>query len=457
MSEILDASFRDPAGFLFERDGRLFRQVNKVYQRTFEALEEGGLFQALVEKKLLVPYSKVDIPSVTDSAFCVIEPERLPFISYPYEWSFSQLKHAALLTLQIQSIAMEYGFSLKDASAYNVQFIQGRPVFIDTLSFEPLPEGKPWVAYKQYCQHFLAPLALMSHTDIALQQLLRNNIDGIPLPLASKLLPFGTRCRFSLLVHIHLHAKSQKFHADKAIKAGKPFSLHSFKAVLDGLQSAINKLEWRPGGTEWGDYYEANNNYESSSLELKETVVREFLANANPRSVWDLGANTGRFSKIAAEFAEFVCAWDIDPACVENAYLSLRDESLQQNIYPLLLDLSNPSPAIGWANNERLSFVERGGADLVMALGLVHHLVISNNVPMRKLAAFFATIGNHIIVEFIPKEDSQVAKLLGTREDIFPEYERQCFERDFGDYFSIQQSRKIDGSTRTLYLMSRTP
>jgi ribosomal protein L11 methylase PrmA len=455
MSEILDASFRDPSGFLFEIEGRLYRMVNKVYQNTFEALEESGLFQALIKKQLLVPHSRADTPSATDSAYCVIEPQRLPFISYPYEWSFSQLKDAALLTLRIQSIAMEHGFSLKDASAYNVQFLQGKPIFIDTLSFESLPEGKPWIAYRQFCQHFLAPLALMAKTDISLQQLLRNNIDGIPLQLASKLLPFGTGLRFSLLVHIHLHARSQKSHADKIIRVEQSFSLHSFKAVLDSLRTAINKLVWLPKGTEWDDYYEANNNYESRSLELKETLVRDILAEVKPQTVWDLGANTGRFSKIAAELSEIVCAWDIDPACVEKMYLSLRQESQQQNIYPLLLDLSNPSPAIGWANKERFSFVERGGADLVMVLGLIHHLVISNNVPMRKLAAFFATIAKHIIIEFIPKEDSQVIKLLSTREDIFPEYERQHFERDFGDYFSIQKSTNIDGSARTLYLMSR--
>lgn len=455
MSEILNASFRDPSGFLFEREGRLYRQVNKDYQETFEALEESGLFQALTEQQLLVPHSRADTPSATDSAYCVVEHQRLPFISYPYEWSFSQLKDAALLTLRIQVIAMEHGFSLKDASAYNVQFLQGKPIFIDTLSFEPLPEGKPWIAYRQFCQHFLAPLALMACKDISLQQLLRNNIDGIPLPLASKLLPFSTRLRFSLLVHIHLHARSQKSHADKAISVEKTFSAHSFKAVLDSLRTAIKKLAWQPEGTEWDDYYEANNNYESRSLELKGTLVRDFLAEVKPRSVWDLGANTGRFSKIAAEHSEFVCAWDIDPACVEKMYLSLRQETQQHNIYPLVLDLSNPSPAIGWANNERYSFVERGGAELVMALGLIHHLVISNNVPLRKLAAFFATIANHIIIEFIPKEDSQVIKLLRTREDIFPEYERQHFERDFGDYFSIRKSSNIEGSSRTLYLMSR--
>jgi ribosomal protein L11 methylase PrmA len=453
MREILDSSFRDPSGFLFRSEGKLYRQVNRCYSDTFKALEESGLFKSLFHQKLLISHSDTNVSAVTEDAWRVIQPAELPVISYAYEWSFSQLKDAALLTLQLQELAMEKGFSLKDASIYNIQFLDGKPVFIDTLSFEKYREGKPWIAYKQFCQHFLAPLALMSKTDISLQQLLRTNIDGVPLELASKLLPLSTKFSFSLLVHIHWHAKSQSIHADKTIKSDRPFTKHAFMALLDNLKSSIGKLEWSATGTEWNDYYAANNNYDPTALNQKEAMVGAYIQEVKPFSVWDLGANTGRFSHIAAEHSGYVCAWDIDPACVENNYRALAS-SQRKNVYPLLLDLCNPSPAIGWANSERDSFRGRGGVDLILALGLIHHLVISNNLPLTRVAAFLAEMGDNLVIEFVPKSDSQVIKLLRNREDIFPDYEQESFEHCFSGHFDIRSSQKIPGSERTLYLMA---
>lgn len=453
MADIQDASFRDPDGFLFERDGILYRQINRGYRETFEALEQSGLLRDLIDRGLLVSHRDIDEPGITADADRVIQPQRLPVISYPYEWSFSQLKDAALLTLQIQELALDAGFSLKDASAYNIQFFEGRPLFIDTLSFEPLPEDRPWVAYRQFCQHFLAPLALMANTDIALQQLLRSNIDGIPLDLASKLLPLKTRFRFSLLVHIHLHARSQARHADKAITRKAKFSTHAFRALLDNLKSTIAKLQWRAEGTEWGNYYEANHNYEADNLEIKSAMVEQHVAQVAPQRVWDLGANTGRFSAVAAAHSQSVCAWDIDPACVEQHYLDLKKAG-STNIYPLLLDLANPSPAIGWANRERMSLRERGGVDLVLALGLVHHLAISNNLPLDRVAAFLADMGSNLVIEFVPKSDSQVQRLLRNREDIFVDYHREGFEQSFSACFDILSAEEIGDSGRILYRLS---
>jgi len=449
----VDASFRDPAGFLFYREGELFRQVNRSYQEDYDLLISSELYDALTGPSLLIPHQEVQAtPSQPDCAYKIIKPSLIPFISYPYEWSFSQLKDAALATLAIQKKALQFGMSLKDCSAYNIQFIGSSPVFIDTLSFERYREGEPWVAYRQFCQHFLAPLALMSCRDIRLNQLLRVYIDGIPLDLAAVLLPVKTRFSFSLLSHIHLHARSQKRHAGEAVKrSGNKVSKMAFRGIVDSLESLIRKLRWKPGGTEWADYYEATN-YSVEAQAEKQRLVSEYLACVQPKMVWDLGANTGVFSRLATGVGALTVAYDVDPAAVEKNYLKAREED-ESALLPLVLDLTNPSPGLGWENRERMSLIERGPADLVLALALVHHLAISNNLPFFKIVNFFRKICRDLIIEFIPKEDSQVQRLLASREDIFPDYNRECFEKAFVEYFIIERSEKISDSERTLYLM----
>ncbi len=450
-----NASFRDPSGFLFQRDGILYRQINRSYQDDYDLLMSSGLYGRLIKAKKLIPHEEVDIaPPVTELAYRVIRPEQVSFISYPYEWSFSQLKDAALLTLSIQKTALEYGLSLKDASAYNIQFHNGRAILIDSLSFEAYQEGKPWVAYRQFCQHFLAPLALMSLVDVRLSQLLRVYIDGIPLDLASALLPFRSRLQFGLLAHIHLHASAQKRYSNAPERARgqtRQVSKMGLTGLIDSLQKTVKSLAWRPSGTEWGDYYDATN-YTREAFDHKIQIVKEFMAAIQPRQVWDLGANTGIFSRLAAETGILTISCDIDPAAVEKNYQEMR-KNKETRLLPLVLDLTNPSPGIGWGNEERESFIQRGPVDAVMALALIHHLAISNNVPLPGVAEFFARLGNWLIIEFIPKEDSQVQRLLATREDIFPAYHQAGFEEAFGACFSIESAHPIQGSRRILYLM----
>jgi len=403
----------------------------------------------------LIPHEEIPAESARpDWCYKIIKPETVSFISYPYEWSFSQLKYAALTTIRIQKKSLDFGMSLKDCSVYNVQFMKGKPIFIDTLSFERYREGTPWVAYRQFCQHFLAPLALMSYRDVRLGQLFRIHLDGVPLDLASAILPFRTRFKFSLLSHIHLHAKSQTHFADRQMDTSRhKVSRLGLLGIIDNLESAVKKLKWHPGGTEWGDYYE-DTNYSSDAFQHKRQIVAELLDKVSPKNVWDLGANTGIFSRIASNKGIPTISFDIDPAAVEKNYLECRRKD-ESNILPLLLDLTNPSPGIGWQNQERPSLIERGPADTVLALALIHHLAISNNVPLIKIADFLASICDSLIVEFVPKSDSQVQRLLSTREDIFPRYEQQAFEADFGQYFAIHSSVGIRGSERTLYLMKR--
>jgi len=449
----IKSSFRDPSGFLFFHEGVLYRQINEIYKEHYDHLMSSGLYDALVKDGLLIPHEEI----ITDhlqknTAYKIIKPEKIAFISYPYEWCFSELKDAALTTLKIQKISLDFGMTLKDSSAYNIQFRNSKSVLIDTLSFEKYREGQPWVAYRQFCQHFLAPLALMSYTDIRLNQLLRTYIDGVPLDLASSLLPVRTRFSFALLSNIHLHAKSQKHFADKTLKENnRKMRRLSFLGLIDNLESATKKLKWQAHGTEWADYYNVSN-YSSEAFQQKKQIVAEFIDIVNPKKVWDLGANTGSFSRIAGNKGIPTIAFDIDPAAVEKNYLECVKNS-ETNILPLLLDLTNPSPGIGWANEERLSFISRGPIDMVLALALIHHLAISNNLPFRYIADFLHRMCRYLIIEFVEKEDSQVQKLLHTREDIFDNYTKKYFENSFQDYFLIRKYKEITNTKRTLYLM----
>ena len=454
-NESIPSSFRDPSGFLFHQDGSIYRQVNIIYKENYDYLIKSGLYKSLVNTDLLIPHKEVDIEyASSDEAYKIIKPEPIQFISYPYEWCFSQLKNAALTTLRIQIKALEFGMSLKDCSAYNIQFRKGKFIFIDSLSFEKYREDEPWVAYRQFCQHFLAPLALMSYRDIRLNQLLRVYIDGVPLDLASSLLPFHTRFKFSLLSHIHLHAKSQRYFADKIVNtSSRKMSRLSFTGLIDSLKTLVNKLNWQPQATEWANYYE-DTNYSEDAFQHKKQLITEFLDKINPKTVWDLGANVGIFSRIASTRGIQTISFDIDPVAVEKNYLECV-ENRELNILPLLLDLTNPSPGIGWENQERMSILERGSADTVFALALIHHLSISNNLPLYKIANFFSKICNSLIIEFVPKSDSQVQRLLTTRKDIFPNYTQKTFESEFGKYFTIQNSMKVKDSERILYLMRK--
>jgi len=449
----ISGSFRDPSGFLFLKNGLIFRQINLDYKKDYDFFIKSGLYRELVKSGLIIRHKEVGIQyKKSDKAYKIIKPEKIDFVSYPYEWSFSQLKDAALLTLKVQRKALEFGMSLKDCSAYNIQFKKGEPVFIDTLSFEKHKERKPWSAYRQFCQHFLAPLALMSHKDIRLNQLFRIYIDGIPLDLSVSLLPLHSRFSPSLFIHLYLHSKSQKYFSNKKInKKSGEFSKNALLGIIDSLEKAVKKTEWKIKKTEWADYYNFTN-YSSKSIKEKGGIVSGFLNKIKPESVWDLGSNNGVFSRIASNKGISTISFDNDPVCVERNYLECK-KNKEQNILPLLTDLTNPSPGIGWENNERSSLIERGPTDVVLALALIHHLVISNNIPLNKLAGFFKKICRYLVIEFVPKNDSQAQKLLSMREDIFTDYTINNFEKDFSNFFQIKNKTKIGGSERLIYLM----
>lgn len=450
------ASFRDPAGFVFQDQQVLYRQINQAGEADYSVLMQSGLYQSLVEQAMLCPHKEVDQqPADPNKVYKIIQPEQIGFISYPYEWSFSQLKDAALLTLKIQKEALKYGAVLKDSSAYNIQFSKGKPILIDTLSFTEYEEGKPWMGYRQFCQHFLAPLALMSKKDIRLGQLLRVYVDGIPLDLASELLPASTRFPGGLYLHIHLHASAQKKYAGRQIetKGQRQISKTQMLGLVESLEGVVRKLEWDPGDTAWASY-ELEHTYRGTALEAKKTITRRYLSLANPEMVWDLGANTGLFSRIAAEAAQQVIAFDIDPGATEIDYLNCRKEGVS-NLLPLVLDLTNPSPGIGWRNDERKTLDSRGKPDLILALALIHHLAISNNLPLPVIVDYFASLAEWLIIEFVPKDDSQVQVMLASRKDIFTDYTEHRFESEFQRKYSMVKKESLSDSTRSLYLFRR--
>ena len=452
--DILPASFRDPDGFLFTDNGMLYRQINHSYKGHFLAAEEQGLWDELIDKKWLIPHMRVDHPGFQpDICFQVIAPEKVPFVSYPYEWSFSQLKDAALLTLDIQEYLLDRGFTLKDASAYNIQFVGARPVFIDTLSLSKYDEGQPWVGYRQFCQHFLAPLALMSKVDLSLNRLLQLHLDGVPLDLAQSILRGKSWRSFGLFMHIKLHARSQKkYQSTTSVK--RQIKRYQLKGILDNLRSCISKMNLPKAQTEWGDYYD-HTNYTDESFRIKEELIRKHVQHCNPESVWDLGANDGTFSRIADNGERNIVSFDIDALAVEKHYCGLKKDNSTTKRLPLIMDLTNPSPGIGWHSNERSMLLERGPVDMCFALALIHHLAISNNLSLDKIAAFFADCANTLVIEFVPKEDSQVQTLLATREDIFDTYDIEHFEKAFKRYFRCIESNLIKGSVRTLYYFEK--
>jgi hypothetical protein len=456
-------SFRDPSGFVFFHDGTAYRQVNASCADAFSGLMHSGLYDELVKAGLLVGHEEVALRlPEAPPAHAVLRPEQIPFISYPYEWCFSQLKAAAVLTLDIQRRALARGLVLRDASAYNVQFTGSRPVFIDTLSFGRYVEGKPWAAYRQFCQHFLGPLAMMAMVEPSLGELARTHIDGVPLPLANSVLPLHSRFKPGLLLHLHLHGRSEAKTNGAPVAGPRPQRVTGIRktavlGLIDSLERTVRTLSWKPSKTLWSTY-SSHLNYSDTAQERKRVLVAQMLAAVQSRSglasVWDLGGNTGSYSRLAAETGARVVSFDSDQAVIEYQFTTMKGKE-RARILPLVQNLANPSPSVGWNHAERRSLTERGPADLAMALAVVHHLAIGGNVPLTSIAEFLRGICRNLIIEFVSKEDSQVRRMLEHRDDVFDDYSQPSFEQSFAPFFTIVQSAPIDGTARTLYLMER--
>ena len=452
------SSFRDPAGYVFKERDTYKRAVTSHGKPDYDSFMSSGLYDRLVAEKLLVAHVEEPAPPGEPGVATVLVPEQIPHISYPYEWSFGQLKAAALMTLRMQKLALEHGMTLKDASAFNVQFRGPHPVFIDTLSFEK-NDGGPWTAYSQFCRHFVAPLLLISRISPSFNQYLKASLDGFPLDLTSRLLPRSTYLNFGILIHIHMHAAAQRKHAataetpqskDRAttVSTGRSDPKPGFVESLSGLVSGLGPGKFN---TEWEDYYRKAKHYSDVAEQAKKEVVSRVLDRVKPNLVYDLGGNTGEYSRLATARGINCICFDIDPMCVHHNYERARTEG-DAHMLPLLMDLANPTPGLGFALTERASLVERSNADLVIALALIHHLRITANVPLRRIAQFLASLGQRLLLEFVPKTDVMAQVLLKSRKDTFFDYTEEHFHDAFAAYFRLEDRIKLSDSPRTLYL-----
>lgn len=447
----LPSSYRDTKGFVFFKNNNYYRYISEVYIPHYQLLMQFGLYAELTEKSLLIPHKEVEnVPN----GGSIILPDQIGFFTYPYEWSFDMWKDAAMLTLKILQIALQKGMILKDATPFNITFHKGRPVFIDTLSFEKYTEGSHWVAYRQFCECFLAPLLLMHYNHRDLGKLFLTWPEGIPLSIAKTLLPAKAKWNLQAYMHIWMHEKiSFKEAEKKSPKQAKSLPLQKLLLIIKGLEDLIKKLECKIVPSVWNNYYEETI-LGKEYLAGKENVFKKFIEEVSFSTAIDLGANDGYFSFLLSEKATSVVALDIDSDCINKLYNTCKEKNCS-TITPLVAELHNPSPAIGWDCSERTSLPGRLKADLVVALALVHHLAIGKNVPLKKIAKTFSAFGQSLIIEFVPKEDEKVKLLLRNREDIFDEYNLEAFKKVFSQYYFINKEEAINGTHRTLYLMTR--
>jgi hypothetical protein len=456
-------SFRDPDGRIFEVGGEIVRALSDEGTADWAALEESGLLARLLESGDVIETttaSAVEFEAVAaaDPAggwVTALRHERLPFVSYPYEWTFSMLREAALLQLRVTREALAAGLALKDATPYNVQWRGARPVFIDVGSFERARPGEPWLGYRQFCMLFLYPLLLESYKGIPFQPWLRGSLEGIQPAEARALLRGRDTFRGGVFKHVALHAKLERSHADSTKDVRKElkdagFAKELIDANLKGLQKLVKGLAPPGGPTEWSDYG-STCSYSDEDTRAKEEFVRAAV-HRRPRSlVWDLGANDGRYSRIAAEGSAYTVALDVDQGVVDRLYRALMQEDAR-TILPLLGDVADPSPGLGWRGHERLPLEQRGAPDLVLALALVHHLTISRTIPQRELVDWFAGLGSELVVEFPHRDDVMAQRLLARkRQGSHPEYTREHFEQALRDRFEVLSSAELPSGTRTLY------
>ncbi|MFO8164426.1 MAG: SAM-dependent methyltransferase [Thermodesulfobacteriota bacterium] len=452
-------SFRDPSGSIFRKNGKIYRSIYKAGVRDFEAAQASGVYDQLIKSGILLPFQVIDTPEFAPDAtiHCLSHP-RLPMISYPWEWPFSLLKEAALIHLEAMEQLIPLGFWLRDASAFNVQYSGKRLCLIDTLSIGPKPPQSPWVAYGQFCSHFLAPLAMAAYCDVRTLSLWRSYMDGFPLDMAAKMLPFWRRYQPGLLMHLTLHARFQKTSDRKEdISKTKPIkrsavSDQGLLGIIRSLKTTIKGIKWQPVSNIW-DSYQDIRTYKYEDVTKKSEFVDRVVGKLKPKLVWDLGANTGEFSFIAAAKGSFVVSLEEDSACTESIYQRVSKNDTQ-SVLPLTMDLSNPSPNLGWNNSERASLQARGPADLLLALALIHHLVLSRYVPLKMVAKWFGQLSEYLIVEFVPPEDPMVKKLLINRYDDHHPYNLETFKSSFGDIFHfIDQTTLPNG--RILFFCKR--
>lgn len=447
-------SFKDPDATVLKKGEQFVRYIFLSYKAPYDHLMQSGLYDRLVKEQLLIPHQEILNDSNDAKVYKLILPEQIPFQSYPYEWSFIQWRKAILAFLKINQLALEYGMILKDASPFNFYLKGGKAILFDTSSFIFFKNNDSWLAYRQFCESFFSPLALMKYNGANWAKLTSSTLRGMPLKFVSKQLSIRSWLNLTCLLHIHLHATydNKKFSDSKQQKG---FSKEQLTALFGMFISTIKS--WKKAhffGENWINYYQQD--IESKKyINDKQTIISEWLLQTKPSSVIDLGANTGLFSILASQTADQVIAAEFDDTCVDQIEFVIQKNKIQ-NITTLVTDLAETSPALGMLNKEYRPFIERSKSDLVMALALVHHLCIGKNLSMMHIAELFAQLSKQFaIVEFIPKTDNKVKLLLQSRQDIFSTYTEENFKENFYHFFDLIEERKIADSNRTIYLFKK--
>lgn len=453
-------SFRDRRGRIFYVDGRVLRTVMPMAADDFDFVRGSGLIDELHSRGKVIGEQIVDAALLGEhaaDAHYVLEHPRLPFVSYPYEWSFSALKAAALLHLDIQQAALKKGVTMTDATAYNIQFIGPRPVFIDSLSFRRYQEGEYWAGHRQFCEQFINPLLLRSFNGIPHNAWYRGELEGISAENLSRLLPWRSRLSWNVLTNVFMQARLQNNSgSDDAIRKAKTRKLPriGFEQILHGLRKWITRLEpGHDGKTVWQDYA-TDNSYADDEAVNKRRFIAEFSSAVKPALILDIGCNTGDYSIAALENgAELAVGFDFDHGALEYGYRRAVSDGL--NFQPLHLDAANPSPNQGWMQAERMGFRERANADAVMGLALIHHLAIAKNLPLAGVIEWLVDMAPHGVLEFVPKNDAMVQRLLQMREDLFSDYDQANFEEQLNSRARIVKSEVVSASGRVLYWFDR--
>ncbi|HYN92840.1 MAG TPA: methyltransferase [Pilimelia sp.] len=453
------ASFRDPANRVFYSGGDVLRGLGAEAVEDWQALVASRFFpRSVADGTICATEPATDAPAGEWAEWAlVLRHERIPFVSYPYEWAFAMLRDAALLHLDLLLAALAEGITTKDGSAYNLQWRGASPVFIDVGSFERARDGEPWAGYRQFCQTMLYPLMLQAHLDLGFQPFLRAQVDGIEPGQARRLFGGARRFKPGVLKHVHLHDAMQARYSANTTRAVRAdlraagFSRELTLATVRAVRKLVDRLAWQPPATHWAGYQETCTYTADDRSRKVEFVGRALAAAGDLGLVFDLGANDGTYSRVAAGHARYVVALEADDAVVDRLYRQLRAEG-EKRILPLVMDLANPSPGVGWRGRERPSLEGRGPADAALALAVVHHLAIGRNVPLPDVVDWLAAMGRQVVVEFVDPTDPMAQRLLANKPaGLFGDYRRDVFEKLLAERFTITSREELPSGTRVLY------
>ena len=451
------ASFRDPAARVLRRDGQVLRYLTSAALRDWESLSSTKFFKEFTDSGRLVatkPTSGPLVPPLSDRWVAVLRHQTIPVVSYPYEWCFSMLQDAALLQLDLLLAALDEGMTLKDSTPFNIQWVGARPVFIDIGSFKVAEPGEPWAGYRQFCEMFLYPLFLQAYKDVPFHPWLRGSLEGVEASHCNNLMSVRDRFRPGVFTHVYLLSKLQSRYEGTERNVRKDLRSAGFSTGLiqnnvKRMQRIVARLTWTGAHSTWSDYTDCNT-YDQANRERKKQFVQQAAKSQHRAFVWDLGCNTGEYSRAVSECADHVVAVDADHLAIERLYRALKAEN-NSAILPLVGDLTNPSPGLGWRNLERQTLDARCRPDLILALALIHHLAIARNVPLPDVVAWLASFQADLVVEFVAPEDAMVRRLQRNRDTLDFGYTQDRFEACLSEHFVIAKQEPLQSGTRTMY------